>query len=94
MGFCGDLIFQEEKEELFLLAVNHNEMKKNTRTMIAPTQIPSTTYKSKPKIEVHFESRLFKNTYLCIYIYLSKVLFLYNYLYLIYYFSFFIFFLC
>lgn len=44
--------------------VMQREMRNRMRTMNAPTQIPMTTHKRRPKIEVGLERSLFKNSVL------------------------------
>lgn len=50
-------------DELLRREVNHRDMRKRTRTMAAPTQIPRTTHKCNPKMEVRRESWSFRNEY-------------------------------
>jgi hypothetical protein len=45
---------------LLRLEVSQREIRKRRRTIAAPTQIPSTTHKRKPKIDVFFDSSSFK----------------------------------
>ena len=54
---------EEEAAELLRLEMNQRDIRKSTRTIAAPTHIPSTTHKRKPKIEVRFESWSFKKLY-------------------------------
>lgn len=50
LGYFGDLVLRRE--------VMQRERRKRIRTMIAPTKMPMTTQRRRPKIEVGLESCL------------------------------------